>query len=238
MNLIDSFIFPVPKSSYSLQTQGISSLSVGDFSIPIINFYKETNKYTLLYFHGNAIDIGYVLPLANLIFSKGFNFYAVEYPGYGEHHGNVSESSIYATAELVFQRLNKEGRQIIVVGQSIGTGPASEIASKYSNLIKCLVLVSPFKSISAMAYEKAPMVASFVGQRFDNLGKADKITCPYLLVHGKADSLVPYQHSVDLLKRNRSGKKQLLLAEGHGHNDILNDRMVIKCLDFINKWLT
>lgn len=237
MNLIDNLIFPVPKASYSLQTEGISTLSVGNFSIPIINFYKKENKYTVLFFHGNAIDIGYLLPLANLIFSNGFNFYTVEYPGYGCHPGSPSESSIYSVSEIAFQRLSKEGRQIIVVGQSIGSGPASEIASKYSNLIKCVILVSPFKSISDMAYEKAPMFAAFVGQRFDNLSKASKITCPYLLIHGKIDALVPYKHSVELLKRNKSQKKQLLLVEGYGHNDILDDKMVVKCLNFIKKWL-
>ncbi len=241
MNLIESMIFPVPKVSYEIRSPGISTITDLKDShgteVPVINLYSPKFKYTVLYFHGNAEDLGHVLPLGQLVFKQGFNFFSPEYPGYGCYPGTPSELDFYSVAELTLQYLLNSKRRVIVIGRSIGTGPASELGSKFPDKIETLVLVSPFKSISDMAMEKFPVVGSLVPQRFDNLGKIKDVTCPLLLLHGKFDTMVPSDHSVKLLKKCKSKKKKLFIIDGRDHNNLLDSNVISKSLDFLRGWL-
>lgn len=262
MNLIESMIFPVPKASYSMETFGISGLKfnsdlkdhndwqsqaegccsqrTSEFLtdiIPVINFYNPKFKYTLLYFHGNGEDIGHVIQIGNIILNQGFNFFCPEFPGYGCYSGTPSEQGFYNVAEYCLQYLLNNKRKVIVVGRSIGTGPASELGSKFSNQIETLVLISPFKSISDMAIEKFPILGNIVPQRFDNLKKISQVTCPLLLLHGKLDNMVPSDHSVKLLKKCKTTKKKLYLIDGRDHNNLLDSNVIRKSLEFLKTWL-
>ena len=71
----------------------------------------------------------------------------------------------------------------IVVGRSLGTGPAIHISTKFS--IGVLVLISPFKSIRAVAKSMVGSLGEvFVNERFNNLEKAADIKSPVLILHG------------------------------------------------------
>jgi len=105
----------------------------------------------LVYFHGNAEDIGRNKDFLTLIGkSLKVHVLGVEYPGYGIYTGEPSEELIIQDAERVMEFVQKvllwPSSQIIVVGRSIGSGPACHVASKNANL-GCLALISPFMSI-------------------------------------------------------------------------------------------
>ena len=73
---------------------------------------------------------------------------------------------------------------IIVVGRSMGTGPACEIASLFKS-IAALVLISPYTSLKAATKSYLGSVVSLlVRERFDNLSEIKKIKCPTLIIHG------------------------------------------------------
>lgn len=81
--------------------------------------------------------------------------------------------------------------RLMVVGRSIGSGPACEIGSKKKP--QCIVLISPFMSIKKLSGDMSLGIASlFVTERFDNLGCLDTFQSPVLLIHGKADTLIKY----------------------------------------------
>jgi pimeloyl-ACP methyl ester carboxylesterase len=96
--------------------------------------YIETSNNFILYFHGNAEDIGYAAEFTKRL-STGLkaNVLAVEYPGYGIYEGETSAETIIEDAEIVFDFLTQElgikSENIFVFGRSIGSGPATHLAA-------------------------------------------------------------------------------------------------------------
>lgn len=129
---------------------------------------------------------------------------AVEYPGYGLYKGNPSEESILEDAEAVYeyltQEMNLDPKNMIVFGRSIGSGPATWLASKRE--VGILVLMSAFTSIRGVVRDIAgKLIQYFVKERFNNLENIAKVKCPTFLVHGLKDTLIPYKHSQDLYSK-------------------------------------
>ena len=94
--------------------------------------------------------------------------------------------------DLGFKKQN-----ILILGRSIGTGAATELALKRE--IGVLALISPFTSLKDVVKE---MVGSFfkffLKERFNNIENISKINCPTLIVHGTIDSMIPVEHSFQL----------------------------------------
>src|SRR5688572_21745853 len=106
---------------------------------------------------------------------------AVEYPGYGLYKGAASDSQILADAEAVFDyltsKLNMHPKDIIVFGRSMGSGPASYLASRKN--VGALVLMSAFTSIRAVVRDLAGKWAQYlIKERFNNLDHMSRVTCP------------------------------------------------------------
>lgn len=104
-------------------------------------------------------------------------------------------------AETVYQCLTTQigidEKDLIIFGRSIGSGPACWLASVKNP--GALVLMSGFTSIKAVAKHIAGIVGGvLIKQRFKNLKYISSVKCPTLLVHGKKDTLIPYQQSVEL----------------------------------------
>jgi len=112
-----------------------------------------------------------------------------------------SEGGILQDAERIFTHLTQElhipSEKIIVSGRSIGSGPAVHVAA--GKQVAALILISPFTSLrEAAASLVGSMAKLFVKDRFHNLEKISKVTSPALIIHGKADEIVPYTHSEQL----------------------------------------
>jgi len=107
----------------------------------------------------------------------------------------------------------------VLYGKSLGGGPATELAVRYP--AGALVLQSTFTSIPDMAKRVLPWVPKFLIQtQFDNETKLKTVKSPTLLIHSRADDLIPFEHSV----RNATAASQLvehLVFEGYGHNDLV-----------------
>ena len=100
------------------------------------------------------------------------------------------------TSELGFKTSN-----IIVMGRSLGSGPATYIAETCS--CYCLVLVSPFISIKDVVRENLTMAISWlVKKTFNNLKSMQNVSCPVLIVHGKRDKMINFKSSMKLIKES------------------------------------
>merc|ERR1719376_2034967 len=84
------------------------------------------SKYTLLFSHGNAVDLAARL---------GVNIFSYDYSGYGASSGKPTEKNIYSDIDAAFQHLRQRygvsPENIILYGQSIGTVPTVDLACKY-----------------------------------------------------------------------------------------------------------
>ncbi len=118
----------------------------------------------------------------------------------------------------LIQTLGYHEQDIIVIGRSMGSGPACQVALQYKNLA-ALVLVSPYTSLKAAARSLFGSVASFlVRERFDNLKAMEQIRCPTLIVHGQKDSLIPQSHAKELHLKCK-GVSRLIISPDMTHND-------------------
>lgn len=123
---------------------------------------------------------------------------AIEYPGYGLYKGAADETTIMLDSETVYDYLTNKlkisPKNIIVFGRSIGSGPATYLASRRK--VGALILMSAFTSIRAVVKDFAGRWAQYlIKERFNNLENIAKVSCPTFLVHGQKDKLIPYTQS-------------------------------------------
>ena len=124
-----------------------------------------------LYCHGNGEDLGMIHDhLQTLSKNIEMSIIACEYPGYGLYEDKFpSEKAINDTVESIYKymvnSMHIPNCNIVFIGRSIGTGPATQLSTKYN--ASCLVLISPFVSITAMAKELfSSNVSYFCRERF------------------------------------------------------------------------
>ena len=105
--------------------------------------------------------------------------------------------------------------RVIVIGNSLGSGVATEVAARHR--IRSLVLVSGFASLVRVAGDHYPFVPTslLVLDRYDNVTKLPSVTCPILLLQGTADTLVSAEHARALAAANPSAKLELVAGLGH-----------------------
>lgn len=148
----------------------------------------------------------------------------VEYPGYGPMKGKPSEKNLNNAVSKVFkyvtQTLGWPEQQIIVLGRSIGSGPALQLATNAD--LGGIVLVSAFKSIKEVAKDRFPKLVRVlpVTKSWNNIECIKLVKCPVLLVHGALDRIVLPSHSLALLKAITHAQKGLSTLEQRGHNKL------------------
>jgi pimeloyl-ACP methyl ester carboxylesterase len=148
----------------------------------------------IVFFHGNGMQLADTALLAELWRRRGLGVLSVEFPGYGLAPGTPSERSIYASAEGAFGWLSEhEGidrERVVVVGYSLGSGAAVEMARR--GHARALVLLAPIPSIPDIGRHYVPLLpASYFPDVYANVEKAKEIAIPVLLIHGTADLLIP-----------------------------------------------
>lgn len=212
-------MFHPPKPGYSWQSPGVIRLD-GDPSRVLAAIWLPNSEATkaLLYFHGNAEDIANGMHIFRGLHDAGFSVLAVDYPGFGMSDGRPTESSVYASAEAAYAQLTETfsiaPSNIVVLGLSIGSGPACYLAEKHKD-VGGLVIHSGFTS----AFRVVTRIRLFPIDPFPNLVRMAKIECPKLFLHGTRDEVVPYQHGVKLFSA-ASEPKFMITVDGAGHDDL------------------
>ena len=187
---------------------------------------------TILFFHGNgeiAADYDGVGPLFG---NLGLNLLVVDYRGYGRSGGSPSVGSLLRDALAVFEWARKLLREedrtgpLIVMGRSLGSAPALEIAARFGHpLVAGLVVESGFAHTLELL-RTLGVSPEALGIREDrcvrNLDKIAGYRGPTLIIHGEEDALIPASEGRALHEASGSGDKQLLLIQGAGHNDLFS----------------
>lgn len=224
--------------------------------IPSVFLSYKGSDLCLLYSHGNATDLGQMMPYLELLRSSlKINVFSYEYQGYGicTPKVNCSEQRCYASIEAAVDYLmevkNFTRSKIIVFGTSLGSGPSIYIASKYSSLnpdrpkpelpqddgssFRGIILQSPFTSVVRIKV-KTPQKLFF--DMFANVDRVAKVDCPVFIIHGKVDEVVPFEHAT-ILSEKLSKPYKPLFIEYAGHNNIMEilsvERYIKKIFEFI-----
>jgi fermentation-respiration switch protein FrsA (DUF1100 family) len=214
--LSDGMIFQPQPSSYR-DTADILKLTTRDGKkISAIYLFNPLAKYTILFSHGNAEDIGDDRPLLEEFRDSGFSVFAYDYHGYGTSEGRPGEQNSYmdvdAAYEYLTQTLHLNPASIISYGRSVGGGPAIDLASRRP--MGGLIVQSGFTS----AFRVLALGRLIPFRKFNNLAKIARVRCPILVMHGRADEVIPFRHGESLLAAAHEPKSHLWV-DGAGHND-------------------
>ena len=180
-------------------------------------------RSTLVWFHGNAGNIGHRVENIKLLHDKvRVNVFIFDYRGYGRSEGRASEEGTYldgeAALELVYKKFGIDRRRTILFGRSLGAAVATEMANRFDS--QGLILESPFVSIREMARVVFPFlpIGSLLKTRYDVREKIGKIKTPLLVLHGDRDEVVPFTQGKMVFEAAPEPKKFFAIA-GAGHND-------------------
>jgi len=228
----EKLIFFPPDSNYA-DTLNSFKLLKNEKDQDVAAFYKKAaiGMPTILWSHGNSEDISTGQQYMNYLCKHGFGILNYDYPGYGLSDGKTNEAGCYLNIQAAWnhltQELNIPEDQIVLVGQSVGTGPTVWLAEK--NNPAGIALISPFKSINRVPFNINP----FPYDRFPNIKRIHKVSSPLLVIHGENDTVIKQSHGRALYKKHR-GEKTFYNAEGREHNDLFSDPKVNTTLtDFV-----
>jgi pimeloyl-ACP methyl ester carboxylesterase len=192
-------------------------------------FWGEKEAPTILFFHGNgetardydfAADAYRGLPASLLV---------GEYRGYGPSSGRPSFETFLDDAHHTLDQVKKllEDRgstgKPVVMGRSLGSAPAIELASARPNDLAALIVESGFaRTLPLLELVGVPATSLGLTEEFGprNLEKMKQVSLPTLIMHAALDQLIPHDDAKLLAQACPDPKKVLYTVRGAGHNDI------------------
>jgi pimeloyl-ACP methyl ester carboxylesterase len=204
------------------------------FHVSPKNFAPGKPRYFLLWSHGNALDCGEMFAfLVHLCLDLGIHVCAYDYSGYGASSGSPSETMLCADSDAAYEYLTEDlgvdaANELIVYGQSVGSGPSVRLAARRP--VKALVLHAPIASgIRVLAPNWSnlcsPVNTFYCCDLFPNYRLASSITCHTLIMHGTNDDVVTPRNSAEIhrrmVMRGRADVRDVHYVHGAGHNDLV-----------------
>jgi len=171
---------------------------------------KDLKKFkTLVFFHGNAGNLLNRVHKINELEKLDINILLTSWRGFSGNKGKPTEQNLYSDANKIIKWLGAQEvnyKDIILYGESLGTGVAIELASK--NNYGGIILESPFTSIkdAAKIYYPYLPVNLLLKDRYDSKSKIKDIKTPILIMHGKMDKIVPQKMGLELFEKANNPK--------------------------------
>ncbi len=185
---------------------------------------KEGAKYTILFCHGNAGNIGNRLEKIILLREANVNIFIIDYRGYGKSQGRPTEQGLYLDAAAAYNYLldkrEIKAENIILYGESVGTAVIINLASTAK--IAGLIAEGGFSTGRDMGREIYPFLPSFVfSNKFDSLSKIKNINEPKLFIHSRDDEIIPFSLAKKLF--DTAGEPKQLKEIKGSHNSCFFD---------------
>lgn len=185
---------------------------------------------SILFFHGNGEVVSDYDDLAPFYLQRGINLIIADYRGYGKSGGTPTLTDIAKDCHPVLARCrevmeeNGFSCELIIMGRSLGSISALELASAHADLIKGVIIESGFTCIVSVIFSLGlPLGGAFdavagIESQCENVAKA--VTVPALVMHGAEDSLVSVKEGKRLYEILGSVDKKLVIIEDADHNTI------------------
>lgn len=177
-------------------------------------------KPTILFFHGNGGEISQRAERFAAFQGQGFGVFFLSYRGYGASTGSPSETGLMTDAFAAYDGLIAQGvkpETLVLVGESLGTGVAVQLAAERS--VRALALEAPYSSAASVAGERywwLP-VRLLMKDKFDSLAFIKKVTAPLLIIHGDLDRAIPLHEGQTLFALANEPKQIVVVPDGtHG----------------------
>ena len=203
--------FPVKFSEVNIRTKDNVLLSA-------ILFKANSPKGVILYLHGNTDALnkwGYV---SKTYTGLHYDLFMLDYRGYGKSQSSIkNEAQLYSDVQAAYNYLRQYYKEdkIIVLGYSIGTGPAAYLAA--NNHPKKLILQAPYYSLPDAVHHLRPSFdTTKIAFHFNNYQFLQQTTVPVIIFHGDQDKMFYYGSSEKLKALFKPGD-ELITLKGAGH---------------------
>ncbi|MEG3617989.1 alpha/beta fold hydrolase [Magnetovibrio sp. PR-2] len=188
---------------------------------------SDPTKPTIVVYHGNAGAIGDRDHKARRFLDAGYGVMLAEYRRYSENPGELSEQGIYADARAAIEYLKAQGlsnSQIVVYGESLGTGVATKMAAEFENKggpLAGVVLEAPFTSTVDVAQARYPFlpVSVLMKDRYESIVRIGSISAPLFIAHGELDAVIRFKFAQRLFEAANEPKRGFWVPEA-GHDDL------------------
>ena len=183
----------------------------------------------ILFFHGNGEIVSDYDELGGIYNQIGANFLPVDYRGYGRSSGSPTVTFMMRDCHIIFdytiQWLNRNNYSgpLVIMGRSLGSASALELAANYQDQISGIIIESGFAYATPLL-ALLGIDAGAIGFReesgFSNVDKIDAFNGPTLVIHAEFDHIIPYSEGQILYEASTAEKKRILQIPGANHNDI------------------
>ena len=145
--------------------------------------------------HGNAGTLENRIYKINHLKNMDVNFLIIAWRGFSGNKGKPTEKGLYEDAKSAIRWLKNKGikeENIIIYGESLGTGVATEIAQNKN--FAGVILETPFTSMVSVGKSHYPFfpVSILLKDKYESDKKIKNIKSPILIMHGEVDKLVPF----------------------------------------------
>lgn len=180
-------------------------------------------RFTLLYLHGNAGNLSHRIDNIAFLARLPANVFGVDYRGYGRSQGQPSEAGVYRDAEAAYDYLRHTkgvpAERLVVLGQSLGTAVAVELAARRP--VPGLILEAGFPSARRTAQRVMwlPGLRWVMRTRFDSASTLARLRVPVLVAHCTGDPVIPVDLGEELF-RAANEPKTFIRHEGRCHEPL------------------
>lgn len=206
------FHFDQPFEEMNIRTQDNKLLNG-------VLFKADHSKGLIFYLHGNAGSINSWADVPPLYTHQGYDVFLLDYRGYGKSEGEINnQQQFFQDVQTAYDTLKTRYTEdnIIVLGYSLGTGPAARVAS--ANHPKLLILQAPYYSLTDIMKQRFPVIPTFILKyKFETGSYVKNCPMPIILFHGKEDEVIPYSSSLKI-KKGFKNEDTLITLNGMGHN--------------------
>jgi hypothetical protein len=229
-----SLFYPRPESGASADDGTVESILIPvekDVVVGARLHMAGAEAATIIFFHGNGEIVADYDELGIVYNDMGINFFPVDYRGYGRSTGRPTVTAVMRDCHTVFGYARKQLKEkgytgpIIVMGRSLGSAPALELAFHYRNDIAGLIIDSGFAYAGPLLLLfGTDMQALGISeeQGFRNLDKMHSFDKPTLVIHAEFDHIIPFSEGRLLFETSTSRDKKFLKIPGANHNDIFS----------------
>jgi fermentation-respiration switch protein FrsA (DUF1100 family) len=184
----------------------------------------EQPRADIVYFHGNGGNLSIWLPVFAGLHVQGFRVLAVDYRGYGLSTGTPTEEGVYRDADAAVRHVAAQrtpGRPLVFWGRSLGASIAASAARVV--VPDALVLESGFPDKASVVRDQPVLRALnlFGAYRFSTVERLRGFQKPVLVIHGDADSIIPFALGKELFDRI-DAPKEFVRISGADHNDFFS----------------
>lgn len=176
----------------------------------------------VIYFGGRSEEVSWVARDAGRMFPN-MTVLAINYRGYGDSAGVPGETQMIADAYMLFdwmaERYNVDPAKIAVVGRSLGSGVAVQVA--VHRPVAALVLITPYDSLVAVAKRRFRSVPVdwVMKHRFESVKYAPRLVAPTLIIRATSDDVVPAVHTDSLIAKLTNSPQDVTIS-GSDHCNI------------------